>query len=77
MRDLGAGYGIGKENGVRDRDDRSTGCGIAVKKSGNARSGTPFQTLTSKRRRPLLQRGRNLDFYIYPKDLCEIVAVLV
>ena len=30
-----------KENGIRDRDDRSSGCGIVVKKSGNTGSGPP------------------------------------
>ena len=28
-----------KENGIRDRDDRSLGCGIVVKESGNTGSG--------------------------------------
>ena len=31
-RNLGSGYGIGKENGIRDRDDRSSGFEIVMKK---------------------------------------------
>ena len=38
-----------KENGIRDRDDRRSGCGIVVKESGNTGSGPfpppHFQTL--------------------------------
>ena len=31
-RNLGTGWGIGKESGIRGRDFRSSGCGIVVKK---------------------------------------------
>ena len=41
-QNLRSGCGIGKENGIRDdKDDRSSGCGIAV-----TSKDPPFQTLT-------------------------------
>jgi len=44
-RDLGVGYGIGKENGVRDTDDRTTACGIAVKKERECEIRNPIPDL--------------------------------
>ena len=41
-QNLGTVCQTGKENDIRDGDDRSSGCGILVEKEWNAGSGHPF-----------------------------------
>ena len=41
-QNLGTGCDIGKENGIRDGDDRRSGCGIIVKKERECRIRTPL-----------------------------------
>ena len=51
---FGHGCGIGKENDIRDNEDRSSGCEIPVKASGNAGSGPsliPLYYITNLYRR--------------------------
>ena len=44
-QNLGTGCEIGKENGIRDRDGKSSGCAIVEKKGVTMRDqGPPFQS---------------------------------